>query len=105
MAAQMAAADPTPMFLPHRVLRAVWRWSPVWMMAVLVWQLKSAGMDPALAEQRRLAAAKTQIEAEHAARSADFERLQAEYDAWHDPTYRERRRRALRASRARAKSR
>lgn len=69
-------------------------------LALLVWQLKTAGLDPALAERDRLAAARVQVEQRHEESSARLERLQAEYEAWQDPTYRERRRRALRAARA-----
>ena len=88
------------MSIPHRVIRSTWRWSPVFVLALLVWQLKTAGLDPALAERDRLAAARVQVEQSHAESGAQLERLQVEYEAWQDPTYRERRRRALKASRA-----
>jgi hypothetical protein len=88
------------MFLPLRLVVFVLRWSPVWVPAILIWQISERGLKPALAEQKRLGEARGPVEERHAESEAEFARLEAELEAWDDEVYRDRRRRALEQARA-----
>ena len=90
----MATVGPEPPFLPLRVLSATLRWAPVWVPALLFWQITSNGLTPALAEQKRLDDARPGVEERHSRTTDDFERMSTERTAWDDPVYRERKRRA-----------
>lgn len=90
----MATVGPEPTALPARLFKLVLYWSPVWVPLLLIWQIAEAGLEPALAEQRRLEEARPAVERRHAVSEARFERMSAERRAWEDPVYRERVRRA-----------
>jgi|GEM_PF-2617194 len=94
MLGAMATVRPVPALLPIRVLRTVIGWSPVWVPALLFWQISVGGLRPALAEQRRLESVRPAVEERHDATTQEFEVMSAEYRAWDDPVYHERRRRA-----------
>lgn len=89
----------SPLTVLGRVTRVV-TWSmPIWVPALLLWQVFGRGLDPARAERKRLDGISSEVEARHAATRSTFERLEAEVEAWDDPVYRERLRR-LRAAAA-----
>ncbi|MEM1453275.1 MAG: hypothetical protein AAF957_13840 [Planctomycetota bacterium] len=90
----MTTVGPEPPFLPLRILGAVLRWAPVWVPALLFWQITTGGLQPALAERSRLDGVRPEVEARHSNSQAEFERMAAERRAWEDPVYQERRRRA-----------
>ena len=90
----MATVGPEPPLLPIRALGATLRWAPVWVPALLFWQITSNGLTPALAEQKRLDGARTAVELRHEDSTSKFERMSAERTAWDDPVYLERKRRA-----------
>jgi len=90
----MATVGPEPPFLPIRILGSALRWAPVWVPALLFWQITSNGLTPALAEQKRLDSARPTVESRHAHSTSEFERMSAERTAWDDPVYLERKRRA-----------
>ncbi len=94
MLGAMAIVRPVPALLPIRVLRTVIGWSPVWVPALLFWQISVGGLRPALAEQRRLEDVRPAVEERHDETTQEFEVMSAEYRAWDDPVYHERRRRA-----------
>lgn len=94
----MAIVGPEPPLLPVRIAGFVLRWAPVWVPALLIWQITSGGLKPALAEQRRLADERPGVEERHDRTSAELERMAAERRAWEDPVFRERARRALGAA-------
>ena len=70
-------------------------WAPVWVPLVLLWQVGTRGLQPALAEEARLERLAPEVMARHAREKARFEHLDREVRAWNDPVYRERRRRML----------
>ncbi|MEM9380789.1 MAG: hypothetical protein AAGB93_12625 [Planctomycetota bacterium] len=90
----MTTVGPEPPFLPLRILGAVLRWAPVWVPALLFWQITTGGLQPALAERSRLDGARPEVEQRHSKSAAEFERMAAERRAWEDPVYLERMRRA-----------
>ena len=90
----MATVRPIPALLPIRALRFTIGWSPVWVPALLFWQISAGGLQPALAEQKRLEQERPAVEERHEETTLDFEVMSAEHRAWEDPVYRERRRRA-----------
>ena len=92
----MAHAPFLHMPFPARFVAALFRWSPVWIPAVLVWLIHDRGLEPARAEQARLAAARPAVVERYERSEAELLRLSTELAAWDDPTYRERRRRAAR---------
>jgi hypothetical protein len=93
----MATVRPIPSPLPIRILKSAISWSPVWVPALLFWQVAVGGLRPALAEQKRLEGMRPQVEERHEETSAEFEVMSAEHRAWEDPVYQERRRRAARS--------
>ena len=90
----MAAVRSVPAPLPFRLIGQAIAWSPVWIPALLFWQISVGGLRPALAEQRRLDEESPAVEERHTATSEAFEEMSAERRAWEDPVYRERVRRA-----------
>jgi hypothetical protein len=90
----MPTVRPIPTPLPIRALKTAISWSPVWVPALLFWQISVGGLRPALAEQKRLEAERPAVEERHDETTRDFEVMSAEHRAWDDPVYRERRRRA-----------
>lgn len=90
----MAPVRPEPVPLPLRLLGRAVSWSPVWVPALLFWQVSIGGLRPALAEQRRLEQERPAVEERHDATTEAFEEMSAERRAWEDPVYRERVRRA-----------
>ncbi len=97
MLRHMATVRPIPSPMPIRFIRNAIAWSPVWVPALLIWQISVGGLRPALAEQKRLDEERPAVEERHRATSSDFEEMSAEHRAWEDPVYRERLRRANRA--------
>lgn len=97
MLGAMATVGPIPSPLPIRILKSAIAWSPVWVPALLFWQVTVGGLRPALAEQERLEDRRPEVEERHEKTSAEFEVMSAEHRAWEDPVYRERRRRAARS--------
>ena len=91
---RMATVGPEPPLLIVRVLGITLRWAPVWVPALLFWQITSNGLRPALAEQKRLDQARPTVEQRHTRTTAEFEQMDAEKRAWQDPVYRERVRRS-----------
>lgn len=91
----VTTVGPEPLFFPLRVLAVALRWAPVWIPAILIWQISERGLDPAMAEQRRLEAARGEVEERYEDSEARFVRLETERRAWDDEVYRARRRRAL----------
>jgi hypothetical protein len=102
MLSRMVTVGPEPPFLPVRVLGAALRWAPVWVPALLFWQIATAGLRPALAEQRRLDAARPVVEARHERTTQEFESMAALIRAWGDPVFKERVRRARASEKERA---
>ncbi len=92
----MATVRPIPSPLPIRIFKSAISWSPVWVPALLFWQISVGGLRPALAEQKRLEQERPRVEERHEETSQEFEVMSAEHRAWDDPVYRERRRRAAR---------
>jgi hypothetical protein len=92
-----AAPRPSLVAVLGRLARGVTWTMPIWVPALLLWQVFGRGLAPALAERRRLEHVAPEVEARHAATRSTFERLEAEVEAWSDPVYRERLRR-LRAA-------
>ncbi|MEZ5975544.1 MAG: hypothetical protein R3F33_17245 [Planctomycetota bacterium] len=88
-------------FLPITAafVAGIYRWSPVWIPLILLWQFASRGLSPALAERDRLRGLTPAVEAGYDDARQAFEELDAEARAWQDPVYQERRRR-LRAMEA-----
>lgn len=72
-------------------------WAPVWVSLLLLWQVGTRGLKPALAEERRLDQEEEVVRARNARTQAEFEHLAREAEAWQDPVYRERMRRAMNA--------
>lgn len=79
----------------RRVGGGLLAWAPVWVPLLLLWQVSTRGLKPALAEEARLDRAATTVEERHERTQAEFEALEKEDRAWSDPVYRERRKRAL----------
>ncbi|MEM9803166.1 MAG: hypothetical protein AAGA20_22800 [Planctomycetota bacterium] len=92
----MATVGPEPPFFPLRVLGVALRWAPVWVPALVLWQIVSGGLEPALAEKKRLDDARPVVERRHERSTDEFEQMSAERRAWDDPVYRERIRRVKR---------
>ena len=69
-------------------------WAPVWIPLGLLAQIALLGLTPALEERRRLAREAPVVEARHERTQAQYERMRAEAEAWTDPVWRERWRRA-----------
>ncbi len=90
----MAIVRPIPSPLPVRIFKSAITWSPVWVPALLFWQISVGGLRPALAEQKRLERERPVVEERHEQTSQEFEVMSAEHRAWEDPVYQERRRRA-----------
>ena len=82
-------------------LRALFGWAPVWVPLLLLWQVGTRGLRPALAESERLEAEEELVRARHERARAEFEELERRARAWEDPVYRERERRRLEAERGR----
>ena len=82
-----------------RLLGGVLHWAPVWVPLVLLWQVGTLGLKPALAEEARLVEEGKSVEERHERTRAQFESLENEAEAWQDPVYQERRRRMHDASR------
>jgi hypothetical protein len=78
-------------------LRHLLGWTPVWVPLLLLWQVGTRGLAPALAEQRRLQDEEVVVRARNERTKAEFEHLEREARAWRDPVYRERMRRAIAA--------
>lgn len=93
----MATVCPIPSPMPVRAIRKAITWSPIWVPALLFWQISVGGLRPALAEQKRLEDERPAVKERHNATSREFEEMSAEHRAWDDPVYRERLRRANRA--------
>ena len=69
-------------------------WAPVWIPLGLMAQIAVLGLQPALEERRRLAREAPVVEARHERTRAQYERMRAQAEAWTDPVWRERWRRA-----------
>lgn len=94
----VATIGPEPPLLPVRAVLFVLRWSPVWVPALLIWLISGRGLKPALAEQKRLDEARAAVVERYERSEEEYLRLKTELEAWQDPTYVERRRRALAAA-------
>lgn len=86
---------PEPLPFPFRLVGLAFRWAPVWIPLVLIWQISERGLKPAKAEQERLEQARGEVEERYEDSEARFVRLETERRAWDDEVYRARRRRAL----------
>ena len=83
----------------RRILSGLLYWAPVWVALLLLWQVATRGLKPALAEEARLEDEAEVVEQRHARTKGEFEALDRETAAWEDPVYRERRRREVREER------
>ncbi len=77
------------------LVRGLLYWAPVWVPLALLWQVATRGLEPALAEQARLEDEEQDVRSRHLRAQSEFEALDREADAWHDPVYRERVRRII----------
>jgi hypothetical protein len=69
-------------------------WAPVWIPLGLLAQMAVLGLKPTLIERERLERERPVVEARHERTRARYERMSAEVEAWGDPVWRERWRRA-----------
>jgi len=81
----------------REVLSGLVYWAPVWVALLLLWQVATRGLKPALDEEARLEGEAEVVEQRHARTRGEFEALARETAAWEDPVYRERRRRVMEA--------
>lgn len=96
----MTTVGPEPPLLPIRLLALTIQWAPVWVPLILIWQIVTFGLQPALAESKRLQEAQPEVMERFALSEAQFESMAAQRRAWEDETYRERVRRMRAADRA-----
>ncbi len=95
----MTTVGPEPPLLPIRILGWTIRWAPVWVPIIMIWQIVTFGLNPALAESKRLEEATPAVMERFAQSQAQFESMAAQRRAWEDETYRERVRRMRAADR------
>tara|TARA_R110002126_G_scaffold4409_35_gene23297 strand:+ start:1661 stop:2083 length:423 start_codon:yes stop_codon:yes gene_type:complete len=79
---------------PLRFLRGTLRWAPVWVPSVLLWQVTTRGLWPALVERDRLETAAPDVRAIEADSSDEYGALLQRVEAQNDPIYRRRMERA-----------
>ena len=88
--------EPTPIrpASPMRFLRGVMRWAPVWVPSILLWQVTTRGLWPALVERDRLESAAPDVRAIEADSADEYGALLQRVEAQNDPIYRRRMERA-----------
>ena len=79
---------------PLRFLRGTLRWAPVWVPSILLWQVTTRGLWPALVEQDRLETAAPDVRAIEADSADEYGALLQRVEAQNDPIYRRRMERA-----------
>jgi hypothetical protein len=72
------------------VARRALHWAPVWVPALLLWQVTSRGLFPALEERDRLRAAGPEVRAMEEQHATEYEELSNRVEAQDDPIYRAR---------------
>lgn len=77
----------------RRTLATTLYWTPVWIPLALFAQVALLGLRPALAERARLERAAAVVVERNRTTGEELGRLESGLAAWHDPVYRERRRR------------
>jgi hypothetical protein len=75
---------------PLRFLRGAMRWAPVWVPAVLLWQVTARGLWPALVEHDRLESAAPAVRTLEADSADEYGSLLQRVEAQSDPIYRRR---------------
>ena len=80
----------------RRTLAVALYWTPVWLPLALFVQIALLGLKPALAERARLEREATVVVDRKRTTAEELVRLESGLAAWHDPVYRERRRRIQR---------
>jgi len=79
---------------PLRFLRGAMRWAPVWVPTVLLWQVTTRGLWPALVERDRLETAAPDVRTLERDSADEYGALLQRVEAQSDPIYRRRMERA-----------